>query len=180
MGKEDINPNLGLISRPLPNGGPLISMVKSKPGVYYDVNGEPVSDEMAQEAGFDVPSAKREKAKRDAKADAMAKIDARFAKESAEVDSLSDSDMEEKGMVAPGSFIDPSSKAAEPGYGQPFVTKTSTGEPRVARLVKDGPVMVMEYDLKAKGWKIYNRETGKVVASKLSKEDATELLLGAG
>lgn len=176
MGLEDINPNRGLVQRPLPNGGPLISMCKTVPGVYFDANGLQVSDDLAASAGFDVAGDKRTKAKNEAIENEKAKIEAKFAEEAAKVDRMSDAELEEKGLVEPGSLTPDPVTATEP-KDLPFITKTSTGEPRVARTVPGGIVKIMEYDQKAQGWTVKDRDSGKVLGKKLDKEAATELLL---
>jgi len=168
MGKGEISPNLGLVCKPLPDGGPHIIMVKSIPGVFRDMNGDIVGDEMAAEAGFDVAALKRVAAKEAAKADALAAVEARFSKESKAIESMSD---EELG-------VEPAISAAEDDSA-PFVKRTSSGEPRVARLVEGGPVRVIEYDNSDKAWKLFDRDTGAVYARDLSKTEAMELLVEA-
>ena len=180
MALADINPNRGLVCKPLPNGGPLISMCKTVPGVYFDASGEPISDELAASAGFDVATNRVEMKKSAAKAVAMEKIDAQFAKDSAKIDAMTDADLEEEGIVEPGSLIPAAAVKAEPVGEQLFVTKTSGGEPRVARTVLGGPVKVMEYDTKKNAWRVVNRDSGKTIKAGLSKEDAMELLLATG
>lgn len=180
MSLADINPNRGLICKPLPNGGPLISMCKTVPGLYFDASGNPISDELAASAGFDVSTDKAEMKKSAAKATALEKIDATFAEETAKIDAMSDAELEEKGVVEPGSLIPSDAVKAEPVGEQLFVTKTSGGEPRVARTELGGPVRKMEYESKKSSWKVFNRDTGKTIKAGLSKEDAMELLLATG
>ena len=181
MGNENVNPNRGLESKPLPGGGPLISMCKTVPGVYFDASGVEASDEMAAEAGFDVAGNKAKRAKAKAQEIAMAKVEAQFAEEAKKIDSMSDAEMEEEGIVEPGSLVDTKRGALEPKDGSPFITKTGDGEPRVARILPGGPVRIMTFKLNPKepkkGWTITNRDTENVVRKGLTKEDATMLLL---
>jgi hypothetical protein len=168
MGKGEISPNLGLICKPLPKGGPHIVMVKSIPGVFRDMNGDIVPDEMAAEAGFDVAALKRVAAKEAAKSEALAAVEARFAKEARAIEGMSD---EELG-------VEPAPAVANEDAA-PFVKRTSSGEPRVARLVEGGPVRVIEYDNSDKAWRLFDRDTGKIYARDLSKTEAMELLVEA-
>jgi hypothetical protein len=177
MALQDIDLNRGLMQRPLPKGGPLISMCKKVPGVYFDANGILATDEMAVAAGFDVDGDRRLQAKTEALSKAKAKIDAEFAKAAKELDAKTDAELEEEGLVAPGSLVDPKASILEPHNKEPFITKSSGGEPRVARVVPGGPVKEMKYDPKKQGWTVSDRDTGKVLKSGLDKEDALELLL---
>jgi hypothetical protein len=165
---------------PLPNSGPLISMCKSVPGVFFDANGEQISDALAASAGFDVAALRREKAKGEAMEVQRQKIEERFAADKAELDSKTDAQLEEEGLVPAGSLTPDPVAAAEPLDRSPFLTKTAGGEPRVARVVADGPVRVMEYDAKAKGWQVADRDSGKILGSKMTKVKATDLLLAEG
>jgi hypothetical protein len=174
MSIENINPNRGLISRPLPKGGPLISMARDEPGIYFDASGNKVSDTIAAEARFDVAGDRAIRAKNEAKAEAVAKIERQFSDDKREIDGMSDEDMVDAGMIAE-SPLDTST--SEVDSGQPFVTKTKSGEPRVARTVQDGPVKVMEYVAGENAWRVYNRDTEEEIEGGLEKEDATELLL---
>jgi hypothetical protein len=171
MGKGEINPNLGLVCKPLPDGGPHIIMVKSIPGVFRDMNGEIVSDEMAGSAGFDVAKLQREAAKETAKSEALAAVEAKFAKESAAIDGMSD---EELGIDNPPA----SSPEASGEDTAPFVQRNSANEPRACRLVEGGPVRVMEYVNADKGWKVFDRDSGEVFGKALDKAEAEELLVG--
>jgi hypothetical protein len=177
MGREDIDLNRGLVQMPLPNGGPLISMCKTVPGVFFDASGIRVDDAMAASAGYDVAALRREKAKGEALETQRKKIEAQFATDKAELDSKTDAQLEEEGLVPAGSLTPDPVTAAEPLDRSPFLTKTAGGEPRVARVVADGPVKVMEYDAKAKGWQVTDRDSGKTLGSKLTKDKATTLLL---
>jgi hypothetical protein len=177
MALEDIDLNRGLVQRPLPNGGPLISACKTVPGVYFDANGILATDEMAVAAGFDVEGDRRLKAKTEALSKAKAKIDAEFEKAAAALDAKTDAELEEEGLVEPGSLVSPDAATLEPHNKEPFITKSSGGEPRVARVVPNGPVKEMKYDPKKQGWTVSDRDTGKVLKSGLDKEDALELLL---
>jgi hypothetical protein len=176
MGLEDIDLNRGLVQMPLPNGGPLISMCKTVPGVFFDASGIRVDDSMAASAGFDVAALRRDKAKGEALETQRKKIEAQFAADKAELDSKTDAQLEEEGLVAPGSLLPDPAEAAEPA-DIPFLGKTSGGEPRVARVVLGGPIKEMEYDPKAKGWTVIERASGKILGSKMTKDKATELLL---
>jgi hypothetical protein len=177
MALEDIDLNRGLVQKPLPKGGPLISMCKTVPGVFFDSNGIKVDDAMAASAGFDVGELRREKAKGEALETQRKKIEAQFSAETARLDGMSDAELEEEGLVPAGSLLPDPVEAAEPLDRTPFITKTSSGEPRRARVVTDGPVKEMQYDAKAKGWSVRDCDSGKVLGSKLTKDKATELLL---
>jgi hypothetical protein len=177
MSLEDIDLNRGLVQMPLPNGGPLISMCKTVPGVFFDANGIQVSDAMAASCGYDVAALRREKAKGEALDTERKKIEAKFAKDAAALDAKTDAQLEEEGLVPAGSLTPDPIAAAEPLDRSPFLTKTSSGEPRRARVVADGPVKEMEYDAKAKGWSVTDCDSGKVLGSKLTKDKATTLLL---
>ena len=175
MGIEDINPNLGLTQKPLPDGGPRISMVKSKPGVFYDAKGDLCSDEMAEEAGFDVKALKRRKEKNEALAKATAAIEERFKDEMA--DAAADIEADESPRTGIG--IPADLQGEEPMDGAPFVLTTAGGEPRVARATQDGPVKKMDYIGKGtdRGWAVSDRDSGREFCVALSKEEATDLLL---
>jgi hypothetical protein len=174
---EDIDPNRGLICKPLPNAGPLISMCKTVPGVYFDASGDPATDEMAERAGFDVAGDRIVMEKNAAKAQAIARIDAQFAQESAKIDEEYSELNTPSGSMAPS--VPAAQPAAAPGVddGAPFIEKTGTGEPRVARTVQGGIVKVMEYVQKDTAWKVYDRDTGETIDDGLDKDDAVELLL---
>jgi hypothetical protein len=124
---------------------------------------------MAVEAGFDVKALKRTAAMAEAKAVALAGIEAKFAKESKVIDGLSDEELLGNGDADKGGNDD----------DEPFVATNSSGEPRSARLVKGGPVRSIEYDNTSenRGWKLCDRDTGEVFASRLEKEVAQERLL---
>ena len=175
MALENVDPNRGLIQKPLPHGGPLISMCRDVPGIYFDANGHRVSDEMAAKAGFDVEGDRTKKLKAEAKKKALDKIDAQFAEEAAKVDQMTDSELEEASGAASGTLASGNSDEA------PFVEKNAAGEPRVARTVPGGPVKEMKFDPKAsdkkKAWAVVERESGAVLDSELPKGDATEVLL---
>jgi hypothetical protein len=143
-------------------------MVKSIPGVFRDMNGDIVPDATATEAGFDVAALKRVAAKEAAKTEALAAVEARFAEETKAIDGMSD---EELG-------VEPAPVDAEEDAA-PFVKRTASGEPRVARLIEGGPVRVIEYDNSDKAWKLFDRDTGEVYARDLSKTEAMELLVEA-
>jgi hypothetical protein len=144
-------------------------MCKTVPGVYFDASGNPISDELAASAGFDVQKDRRERAKTEAIEAQRKKIEAQFADDTEALKGMSDKDLEESGGMEPGAL-------AAPG-GDPFIERTSSGEPRVARAVADGPVKEMKYDGKAKSWAVINRDTGETLDSELSKDAATGLLL---
>lgn len=171
MALSDVNLNRGLVQMPLPNSGPLISMCKTVPGVYFDSSGNSVSDEMAAQAGFDVPLHKRLRAKDEALNKAKAKIESEFEKASTEIDGMSDDELAE----AAGSEPEPA--ATKQDDGEPFIQRNSKQEPRAARVVKGGDVREMVYDASSGTWAVNNRTTGKVVEDGLEKEDAIELLL---
>ncbi len=176
MGKGDIDPNLGLIQRALPDGGPLISMVKGRPGIYWDSTGEPASDDTAAKAGFDVKGDKQLRAKEAAKAKAYAKIETDFAKQAAELDKMSDDELEREGIVEPGSLPGPNA-GGDDELAPPFITTNAANEPRTVRVVPGGPVKEMEYIQADTGWTVTNLDTEEVLATGLNKDDALELLL---
>jgi hypothetical protein len=175
VGLENINPNLGLIQKPLPDGGPRISMVKSKPGVFYDAKGELCTDEMAESAGFDVKALKLRKAKDEALVKATAAIEERFKTElDDETAAIEEGESPRTGIGIPADL-----KGNEPEDGAPFVLTTAGDEPRVARPTRDGPVKKMDYIGKGtnRGWTVKDRDSGREIEAGLSKEDATDLLL---
>jgi len=167
MGKGEVNPNLGLMCKPLPEGGPMIIMVKTRPGVYFDVNGDPASDELANMAGFDVAADRKFMRKEAAKAEALAKVEAQFAEESEAI--------EAEFADAPA---EPAPAAPTESEAAGVLVETSSGEPRVVRLVDGGPVRVMEY-VNGDGWKVFDRDSGEVFESGLEKNAASELLVEA-
>ncbi len=175
MGLEDINPNRGLVQKPLPNGGPCISMVKSQPGVFYDAKGEICPDEMAESAGFDVVALKRQKAKSEELAKVTAEIEERFRGEKADATAA----VEAGESPSTGTTGAPDLKGEEPEDGSPFVLTTAGDEPRVARATQDGPVKEMVYVTAGpdRGWVVRDRDSGRDFGIGLSKEEATELLL---
>jgi hypothetical protein len=171
MALEDINPDRGLIQKPLPHGGPLISMCKTAPGIFFDASGNPTSDETAAAAGFDVKALKRLRAKNTALEEQRKKIEAQFADDSKALE-------EEFAGDGPGQ----AAEADQAGDGQgtegaPFIEKTKGGDPRVARTVQDGPVKEMEYVQQDRGWKVTNRDTNEILDESLEEADAIELLL---
>jgi hypothetical protein len=172
MSLEDINPNRGLIQRPLPNGGPLISMAKDTPGVYFDANGVQVDDDLAASAGFDVEGDRILQRKAAAKAAANKKIEEQFAAEKARIDGMSDDE-----LVAESDAADAGDDPVRDD-GAPFIEKNASGEPRRARTVQDGPVKEMVYSNTApQGWKVINADTGETIDEELNQEAAMELLL---
>ncbi len=172
MGMEDINPNRGLVQRPLPNGGPLISMCKKVPGIYFDANGEPCSDELAASAGFDVKADKKLKAKNEAHEIARAKIEAKFAEDTAALDSGADPEPDETDETD-----ETEGEGSETDEGATFIERTHAGKPRVARTVQGGPVKKMEYIQGEQAWSVFNRDTKAIIASGMDEEAATDLLL---
>ena len=166
MALADVDPNRGMMYKPLPNGGPMIAMCKTEPGIYFDSKGNLVPDEMASAAGYDVKINRATRAKTRAKKSALEKIDAQFAKASSDIDEMTPDEMEEKGLVEP-----------TPKDGATFVTRNAAGEPRTARTTEGGPVKEMSYVQRDQSWKIADQDTGEVYGDGLDKEDATELLL---
>jgi len=171
MGKGEINPDLGLICRPMRHGGPLIIMVKSKPGVYFDAAGEVATDEMAALARFDVEGDRLIQSKELAKAAALAKIEKQFAADSKDLDGMTRDEMVEAGLVEEA----PPATAETTKAG--VLVKTSTGEPRAVRLVDGGPVRVMEYEGQERSWKVFDRDSGHIFGDGLERVDASELLV---
>jgi hypothetical protein len=151
-------------------GGPLISMCKTEPGVFFDASGNPISDAMAEEAGFDVAGLKRLRDKNAALEVQRKRIEAQFADDTKALDrEFAD---EPAPVAAPVA-----APATAPDDGAPFIERTKGGDPRVARTVQDGPVKVMEYVQQDRGWKVTNRDTGEILDESLEEADAIELLL---
>ena len=175
MSLENIDPNRGLVQKPLPDGGPLISMCKTVPGVYFDANGVLCSDELAALAGFDVKGDKQLKAKNEAHEKARQKIEEQFAKDTAALDA-GGGGSPDAGAAGEGDG-DGGDGGDSADDGTPFVDRTSGGEPRVARTVQGGPVKEMEYHSSSNTWAVKNRDTGEILDEGLKKEDAGELLL---
>ncbi len=174
MGLEDINPNRGLVQKPLPNGGPLISMCKTVPGVYFDANGILCSDDLAASAGFDVAGDKKLKAKNEAHEKARAKVEARFAKDTAALNSGADPEPDEDD---PDETDETATEGSETDEGATFIERTHAGKPRVARTVQGGPVKKMEYIQGEQAWSVFDRDTKAIIESGLDEEAATDLLL---
>jgi len=162
MGKENINPNLGTIAKPLPNGA-MVVMVKSQPGIYYDASGDLVPDEMALEAGFNVASDRKEKAKREAIDQARQEIEERFKGELSKI---------EKGVKTPEEI-----EAAAQDNGEPFIEKNSQGDATRARLVRGGPIRERIYDNQSRTWSVVEVESGKTLVELLDKKASIEAML---
>lgn len=69
----------GCIQQMHPNGS-LISMYRDAPGVYYGESGQPVRDDVAEAAGFDVKSLRIARRKGELLEEFKAKLDRDFAK----------------------------------------------------------------------------------------------------
>ncbi len=173
MGTGDIDLNLGLVQRPLPNNGPHISMVKSRPGVYFDATGDPATDEMAIAAGFDVPHDRLLKKKSEMLALATAEIEEDFKRASAAIEAGIDDEME---RVAKAKGDGDGAKADN---GEPFVDTNANNRPRAARIVQGGPVREMEYVASGddRGWTVKDRDSGQVYDAELEEEQAVKILL---
>ncbi len=172
MGTGDIDLNLGLIQKPLPDNGPHISMVKSRPGVYFDASGDPATDKMAVDAGFDVTRDRLLKKKSELLAEATAEIEGRIKEEMAAMEAGIDDEIARR---ADGD----GDKEPEKDDGEPFVHTSAAGRPRSARLVQGGPVKEMEYVASGddRGWVVKDRDSGQVYDAKLEEEQAVAILL---
>lgn len=183
-----INPDRGITSKPLPNGGPMIHMVKSEPGVYYDATGRVATDEQAIQAGFDVRRQRLEAEKNRRIAEATAEVEREMAER---LQSLEREVTEELDEAPPEVFQQPQQPQGasagdepddgEPDDGSPFVYPNEE-EPRRARLVQDGPVRAIRYDRRSHDWEI-NEETDdpenpRAIATGLDKDTAMAALLG--
>lgn len=65
MAPKPPNPDDGLTIRMVPKTRKAIHMVKSRPGIFVDAKGKPVSDEEAAAAGFDVERLRRQREKQE-------------------------------------------------------------------------------------------------------------------
>lgn len=61
-----------------PQAGMQVCMYKDDPGIYYALNGVPISPEWAKSAGFDVEADLKERSRREKRAAALAAIDKEF------------------------------------------------------------------------------------------------------
>lgn len=72
--------------------GARVAMYKDSPGVFLDIRGRPVSEDMARNAGFDVDRLLREKSRNEKLREAKAAIDESFGLTSEENDALVEAD----------------------------------------------------------------------------------------
>lgn len=174
MGTGDIDLNLGLVQRPLPNNGPHISMVKSRPGVYFDAAGDPATDEMAIAAGFDVPKDRLLKKKSELLAEATAEIEEKIRREMAAAEAGIDEKLAKGDGDGSGG-----GEGDKVDDGSPFVHTNANNRPREARLVQGGPVREMEYFNSGddKGWTVRDRDSGQIYDARLEEEQAVKILL---
>lgn len=82
-----INRNRGCTIRFHPSGFRVI-MYKDAPGEYLDERGGPMTEKVAEQAGFDVKSLRRERMKRKRMDEYKAKVEAEFATEQEDVETL--------------------------------------------------------------------------------------------
>jgi hypothetical protein len=80
-----VYPGQRLIRR-IPISGIQVAEYGDYPGEYYSMGGEPIPDDMAAQAGFDVAEGRKEKRRRELRAEADKKIDEQIAKESQEIE----------------------------------------------------------------------------------------------
>ncbi len=176
MGMGNIDPNLGLVQKPLPNSGPMISMVKGRPGVYWDAAGEPATDDMAIAAGFDLKRERLMKRKDELLAEATAEIEADFKAAAAAIEAGID---EELARTSDDNGAGDGAGSGDPDNGEPFVTTNANGRPRSARIVQGGPIRDMTYAIagEKRGWAVKDRDSGQVYDEGLDEEKAVEILL---
>lgn len=82
-----INRNRGCTIRFHPSGFRVI-MYKDTPGEYINERGEPMAEKLAEQAGFDVKMLRKERMKRQRMAEYKAKVEAEFATEQEDVETL--------------------------------------------------------------------------------------------
>jgi len=63
-----------------------VCMYKDAPGEFFDINGNPVGEELAAQAGFDTEALERERQKRERMAEAQKRIEQEYASESERVE----------------------------------------------------------------------------------------------
>ena len=80
-----IDKNRALVQRTTA-AGISVHEFKDAPGEYFDVNGQPVADHLAEEAGFDIVGGRKEKRRRELYAKKQAEIDAELEREFREID----------------------------------------------------------------------------------------------
>jgi hypothetical protein len=73
------------IARKHPNGSRVV-MFLDMPGMYYTEHGDPVEDDGAKAAGFDVAALGRDRSRREKLAEAKKKIDAQYDAEGKKID----------------------------------------------------------------------------------------------
>lgn len=84
----------GVTKRRHPNGF-MVAMYKSEPGVFMDVHGKPLDEELARQAGFDVDTLVNERRKNEKMQEARAQIEKEFESQSEEIERLLDAKTEQ-------------------------------------------------------------------------------------
>lgn len=87
----DLNRGVSMRSHP---SGFRVAMYKEEPGVFYDMNGEPVSDELAAKAGFDVETLRLERQKQEKLAEARKRIEEEYKTAEQDVERALDQQVE--------------------------------------------------------------------------------------
>jgi hypothetical protein len=80
-----INYNRGVVKRTT-TSGVQVCEYKDEPGTYYNTSGEPVEDELAKLAGFDVVEGQRSRRRRELEAEAQKNIEAQLAAETGAIE----------------------------------------------------------------------------------------------
>lgn len=83
----------GVTKRKHPNGF-VVAMYKDVPGQFMDVNGDPLDEELARQAGFDTETLSKERMKNEKMQEARQQIEKEFESQSEEIERLLDAKTE--------------------------------------------------------------------------------------
>lgn len=149
-----------------------IFMYKDKPGTYMLANGTLASDDLARAAGFEIQSDRLEQRMIQRKDEALADVEAEFAKRRDEIEEEVRKEVEDEAanqQLAPDTET-PDDKTTTGEIAADGTRTTSTGEPR------ETATRLMEHE--GQGfWKVIDKATGDVIKSGVDKIKAQMILL---
>lgn len=143
-------------------GGPLITMYRDDPGVYYYNDSTEASEEAAKAANFNTERHRMERIREQMRAEAVAEVDAKLAEEFKEIDKRAEAEAKRIDYVA------------WEGEGPNKVTVRCergehAGEPRETERLK------MDH-FGGGVWNVIDKADGSVIATKVSREEAMDKL----
>lgn len=143
-----------------------VCMYKDNPGVFIAKNGQPVSDDDARKAGFDLKRFKREARKNELMANAARKIEAQMAEASDEAETQVEAELARMEEADPEA-AEATPVEATPGSG---LILNSSGQPRetaTRKIIHQG----------FGKWDLIDKSTGQIIQKGLKREEAEVLLL---